>query len=93
MDDEKPFDLRDKLAIEILNGLLASGRDQTSTLVADLVHYVIPEPTRGDDPHSKAVRRQDAEDAEYAAKRLERIVRACYKTADIIRKVRLSAFE
>lgn len=93
MDDEK-FDLRDKLAIEILNGLLASGRDQTSSIMADVVYYLVPHtPSESGDPkHDRAVRLHDEQTAKIAEERMERIVRSCYKLADIMRKVRLDAF-
>lgn len=38
MDDEKPFELRDKLAVEILNGILSS--EQGGDRVADIIYYV-----------------------------------------------------
>ena len=73
MDDEKPFDLRDRLAIEVLNGILSNSQNQR--LIPDMLHYIA--------------------DGKYeeANERVEKVIRACYRVADMIRKVRLSAFE
>jgi len=76
MSDDKPLDLRDKLAIEILNGILAS--DKGHDRAADIINYINHE---NDNWHQGAV------------ERTEKIVRNCYKVADIIRKIRLSTFE
>lgn len=76
MEDDKRFDLRDKLAIEILNGILAS--DKGHNCAADIIQYINNENNIW---HRAAV------------ERTEKIIRNCYKVADIIRKVRLSTFE
>ena len=83
MDEEKPMDLRDKLAIEILNGILSHSKNENNGIISDIVFYVNydcvgPEADRLKEVHTQKV---------------ERVVRACYKVADIMRKVRLSAFE
>ena len=83
MDDEKPMDLRDKLAIEIFNGVLSHSQKDTSYLIPDIIYYI-----NYDGYGPEADRLQDA-----ATERIENMVRACYKVADIMRKVRLSAFE
>ena len=87
MDDERPFDLRDRIAIEVLNGIIANSKDNNET-TKDLLFYITYDcDTVGDD--GKEAKRQK----EYAAKRFERLIRGCYRVADIMRKVRLSTFE
>lgn len=81
IDDEKPLELRDKLAIEIFNGILAHSKNDTGSLIIDIVHHI-----NYDEPDSDRIEKN-------AARRIERVVQACYKVADIMRKVRLSAFK
>lgn len=76
MEDDKPIDLRDKLAIEILNAILSSDKGQDHA--DDIIQYINNE---NDKWHDGAV------------ERMEKIIRNCYKVADIMRKVRLSTFE
>lgn len=83
-DEEKPLDLRDKLAMEILNGLISHSKGDAGDLIPDIAHYV--NYTCEDKDAQNKIRHG-------AAKRLERVIRACYQAADIIRKVRLSSFE
>ena len=78
MDDEKPLDLRDKLAMEILNGILSNGSAKSAYNVEDIIIY-------------SGLKDQTVREA--ALVRMEQIIRYCYKVADIIRKVRLTAFE
>jgi hypothetical protein len=85
MDDERPFDLRDKLAIEILNGVLSHSKSDTGNIISNVVHYI------SYDSESDGQDKRRIE--EVAAKQIERTIRACYKVADIMRRVRLSAFE
>ena len=76
MDDEKPLDLRDKLAMEVLNGLLSSGKDQSDVFMSNITYYLHnPDYEKG------------------TSLEIEKTIRSCYKVADIIRKVRLTAFE
>ena len=75
-DDEKPLDLRDKIAIEILGGMLAN--EKTSSMISEICSY-----------HSS----KNLDDRNHAHKRAENVVRAAYVMADIVRKVRLTAFE
>jgi hypothetical protein len=75
MDDEKSFDLRDRIALELLNGLLSSGDKNLPDFHGYIMEHV--------DGHLEPWR----------IRRTEKMVRACYDLADIIRKVRLSAFE
>ena len=83
-DDDKPLDLRDKLALEILNGLLAGDPTYCSK-------------------HSGAIKGVGASitfynslknprDQEEAKKKAEHLIRTSYMMADIMRKVRLTAF-
>lgn len=76
MDEEKPFDLRDRIAMEILNGVLSN--DHGKNRAEDIDRFL------------------DNEDTDWGKdtpKRVERLIRNCYRVADIVRKVRLSAFE
>lgn len=86
MDDEKPFDLRDRIAIEVLNGLVsnANARDGNDTY-RDILYYL----TYSHSYEDSSAREQQR----CAEQRFERIIRNCYKVADIMRKVRLSTFE
>jgi len=82
MDDEKPFDLRDKLAIEILQALITYHKPTTSSFTgSDTAHYFL---CCFDNKDSNA---------DSCTRSMERLIRAAYKAADIMRKVRLSAFE
>lgn len=84
---EKPLDLRDKIALEVLNGIIANSKDNNDT-TKDLLFYLTYDldTVVGDDREAKKQK-------EYAAKRFERLIRGCYRVADIMRKVRLSTFE
>lgn len=86
MDDEKPLDLRDKLAIEIFNGVVSNTHSSTEVLMSDIIYHI------NSDSGSDVDEARDIA-TKAAAKRVERIVRACYKVADIMRKVRLATFE
>lgn len=85
MDDEKPFDLRDRIALEILNGIISNPVDINRSTISDLIHYI----TYTNDCDDMSAKKQQ----EYAAKSFEKLIRGCYKVADIVRKVRLSTFE
>jgi hypothetical protein len=78
MEDEKSFDLRDRLAIEILNGVLSN--EGSKDRVSDIIDFL------GGDTNQTGW-------GQGAIKRVEILIRNCYKVADIIRKVRLSTFE
>jgi hypothetical protein len=84
MDDEKPFDLRDKIALELLNGLISSGNIRSNDMIADLTEYML---------YGNSKDKGDLTMREFAVKRFEHIIRSCYVAADIMRKVRLSSFE
>ncbi len=77
MSDEKELDLRDKIALEILNGILSNASDNNSMVVADVRFYI---------------NHKDASIRDTAAERMEDLIRSCYRLADIVRKVRLTAF-
>jgi hypothetical protein len=83
-EEEKPLDLRDKLALEILNGLLASdptNYSEASGSIWGTGAYI------GHLYASKVPRdQQDAKD------RAEQLIRTAYMMADVMRKVRLTAF-
>jgi hypothetical protein len=83
MDNEKPIDLRDKIALEVLNAIISNSRDGNST-TQDILYYI--EYDSSEDQENKIQR-------SYAEKRFTKIVRSCYRVADIVRKVRLSPFE
>jgi hypothetical protein len=80
-DEEKPMDLRDKMAMEILNGLLAgdpnrSNHEGASTFITH--HF-------GKDMGEESKR--------WARNKAEQLIRTAYMMADIARKVRIGAFE
>ena len=84
MDDEKPLDLRDKIALELLNGIISSGNDKSKSVVNDITEYLL---------YGKSINREDLAWRQSAVLRLEHVIRSCYVVADIVRKVRLSSFE
>jgi len=77
MDDEKPIDLRDRIALEILNGIISHSHREVyeARTFFDFINH------------------PDENNQRHAATHFEKLVRACYKAADIVRKVRLSSFE
>jgi maltoporin len=77
MDDDEEIRLRDKFAIEILGSLL--GKETYNDEVANFITYH----SSNDNPHTKS----------NSYKRMEHTIRAAYKIADIMRKVRLTSFE
>lgn len=84
MEEEKSLDLRDKLALEILNGLLANdptyysgGLGSVKGIGAQIHHYYDS---------------SDESDKEVAKLRAEKLIRTAYMMADMMRKVRLTAF-
>lgn len=85
MDDEKPLDLRDKMALEILNGLLAgdtnAGRGSSGTTYKGLSVEI-----------RKFYLSSDPENKERAKVYAEDLVRTAYMMADVMRKVRLDPF-
>ena len=83
-DEEKPLDLRDKLAIEILNGLISG----------DIQFYGMGGTTpRSVAQHIYSYYDSDSvSDKEEAQRQSERLIRTAYMMADVMRKVRLTAF-
>ena len=81
MQDEKPLDLRDRLAIEVLNGVISNRK--SDDVIKDILHFI----TYND---SDVATRERVE--ENATKRIEKVIRNCYKVADIMRKIRLESF-
>jgi len=78
MDDED-IRLRDKFAIEILGSLINASN---SNLISDFIFNMDP-----------AYKNDHPMDNKAAIQHLELSVRAAYKIADIMRKVRLTSFE
>jgi hypothetical protein len=78
MDDED-IRLRDKFAIEILSALIGKSN---SNLIGDFIFNMDP-----------AYKNDHPMDNKAAVQHLELSVRAAYKIADIMRKVRLTSFE
>lgn len=83
-DEEKPLDLRDKLALEILNGLLAGditfyppGSVKTRSVTHHIYSYCDS---------------TDESDMKIAKEHSEKLIRMAYMMADMMRKVRLTAF-
>lgn len=91
MSDEKDFDLRDKFALEIVGALIAgdpsfesgksSGYDYDKIRHGTAVSLV----ANFNCTYNKS--------KEEAINKMEAIARTAYKMADILRKVRLTAFE
>lgn len=77
MSEEKPTELRDHIALEILNGII-SHSTPGSGLKMTLQNFF-----QDSDPQLR----------KYAEKHLEETIRNCYRVADIVRRVRLSTFE
>lgn len=80
---EAPFNLRDRIAIEVLNGII-SGSGKDSSIRSDVISYL---------NYESEDKRIQEDQQELAKDRIEKLIRGCYKVADIMRKVRLSAFE
>jgi len=85
MEDDKPIELRDKLAIEILNGLLASNQNAHDGTPHGIVYGIGLELIAS---FSGDQARQD-----YGINLAEQYCRAAYRIADIMRRVRMQAFE
>jgi hypothetical protein len=77
MDDEKPFELRDRIALEILNGIIGNS-SKNNIAIQNLLFYI---------------NHPDRQVCDGSEKDFEQLIRSCYKVADIMRKVRLSTFE
>jgi hypothetical protein len=76
MDNEKPMELRDQLALQILQAIFCNEASK-DFLITYIYHF--------DD--------KDTSWAKNVNDRAEERIRAAYKIADIMRKVRLPAFE
>jgi CRISPR/Cas system-associated endonuclease Cas3-HD len=85
MKDEKPLDLRDKIAIEVLNGVISNSKENNDS-ISDLLYYMTYAINRPGDLSAQKTQ-------EEAQKKFEKIIRNCYKIADIMRKVRLQVFD
>jgi hypothetical protein len=72
------YGLRDKFAIEILQAFISREGQSTANLVAEFMKG-----HEYDDPYFK----REGEE------KMEALIRAAYKVADMMRKVRLTAFE
>jgi hypothetical protein len=77
MDNEKSMELRDQLALSILNGLL-SHSSKTEHSVESILNYLLS---------------KDEQLAKNGLIPAEELVRISYALADIMRKIRMSAFE
>lgn len=75
--DDKPLELRDQLAINILNGILSREKDGGD--VSNIMEYILLE--------------KDHKMRHYGVNSAEKMVRISYAIADVMRKVRLTAFE
>ena len=76
MDDEKPLELRDQLAIQILQAMLCN-EDSKDFINHYFQHW-----------NNESNNWKDS-----MAERAENRIRAAYKLADMMRKVRMAAFE
>ena len=80
-DSDETLSIRDKIALEVLHALIARIPSKESPY---------------SDPLKFFLEYWDAKDHEqnkYANERMEHMVRTAYRIADIVRRVRLSAFE
>lgn len=83
--DDKPLDLRDKIAIEILNGILAGASGATTESIHEL-HKAVRN-------HYYYFDKDNPDDKDSTHKGIERVCRYAYSIADIMRKVRLDTFK
>lgn len=77
-DSDDEMSLRDKLAIEILNTFLVADQGKQFSIVQEFI---------------KNFDSEDKDESKWVSQKAERLVRSAYKFADIVRKVRMSAFE
>ena len=86
MDEEKPFDLRDRIALEVMQILIKSyNENKLKNDNQGLYSYYIA----GWDSRPQQVKQDLETNDEY----MERIARISYRVSDIMRKIRLNAFE
>lgn len=76
-EPEDELSLRDKFAIEILNGLIMRDNQDPSSIIIDFVNHFSDKDEGGKNS---------------AYRRMEYLVRCAYKMADVMRKVRLTTF-
>ncbi len=79
-EENDKLTLRDKLAVEVLNGMLANEKVATNKTV-DFISYGLN------------YEEWNAPNRRLAEQQMTQLIRAAYKIADIIRKVRLTTFE
>ena len=72
------YSLRDKFAIEILHAFISREGNSTANLVAEFI---------------KGQTYNDMYLQQAGDERMESLIRAAYKVADLMRKIRLTAFE
>lgn len=77
-DSDDKLNLRDKFALEILTSFMSFDKDKTYSSINNFIKNF-----DSDEKHEK----------DYSNYSAERLIRAAYKFADIMRKVRLSTFE
>lgn len=76
-EDDEEFSIRDKMAIAIFQGLL----EHSISDISDFIGYF----------DTKDPDKQEAK--KHFSSKMERKIRASYKLADMMRKIRLSSFE
>jgi hypothetical protein len=84
MNDEKPMELRDQLALSILNGLIASNNSAISEKLKWSAHFNNPKPNFDSKGNSYKT---------IANNYSKELMEFAYYLADQMRKVRLTSFE
>lgn len=90
-DEEKPLELRDKIAIEIINALIIGDPSYHKTKESD--SYTSYDHTGTAKSLIDNFNSNYPTNKEFAIKDMEEIARTAYKMADVIRKVRIAVFE
>ena len=93
-DEEKPMDLRDKFAIEIINAMIAGDpswqKSNESTGYGSA--YGASQHTGLSEYLTSYFTDDESKWKDSAIAKMEKIARTAYKMADIIRKIRLESF-
>jgi len=89
-EDEEKFTLRDKLAIELLK--LSYNNNKESIFSEYIRHFTIDKNDSNNDFSDGYIQDLDSF-LSYEEKQIVRKFRGAYKLADLMRKVRLGAFE
>lgn len=92
-DEEKPLDLRDKIALDIINSLIVGNPSFHRTKESSSYTYTNDDHIGTAQSLINGFSSTHKPSKNDAVEKMENIARTAYKMADIIRKVRLSSFE